>query len=83
MEHSPSRKAKKSPASLEFPTPFMKSEGSLLQLKVPATYPYLEPDQSSLRFKIWHLPIPSLFTKIAKVTGTSIFSVLIRKLRLR
>jgi hypothetical protein len=83
MERSLSREANKSSASLEFPTPFMESEGSLLHLQVPATCPYFKPDQSSLRFKLWHLPMQALFTKIAEVAGTSIFIVLIRKLRLR
>jgi hypothetical protein len=83
VDQSQSQEANKSSTSLEFPTPCVESEGSLLHLQVPVTRPYLEPDQFSLRFKLWLLPIPSLFTKIAEVTGTFIFSVLIRKLRLR
>ena len=47
MQQSPSLKANWSSASQEIPRHFMKPKGSLPYSQEPATYPHLEPDQST------------------------------------
>jgi len=57
MEHSPSWEANRFSAGQEIPCILWNPEGLLPQLKVPATCPYPEPDQSSPHPQI---PLPEV-----------------------